>query len=334
MPSQKSSARHRGYCFTLHDYTDEEVEQLKAMDCKYMVGGFEKCPTTQRPHIQGYVYWENAKAFTACKRKFPNRTHLQVANGTADENYDYCTKTGKHAVEDAEPQTFFEIGTKPLSQKEKGRKGEEWYDEQMDYVKTGQKDKIASSLMLTQSRNIDYLLKKYEAERQGPLKPRRVLENYWFWGEAGTGKSRYAHLRYPGAHVKQCNKWWDKYDNTLPEHKVVIIEEISPVHEVLATHIKQWTDHYVTPVEVKNGGNTVRPEVFVVTSNYHPREIFTKDADLQPILRRFKVIEFKKDNSHKVLVRKAEEYFAAEKAKPDTTAEDDAAFLASFANAK
>lgn len=39
-----------------------------------------------------------------------------------------------------------------------------------------------------------------------------------------------------------------------------------------------------------------RPEVFVVTSNWNPREIWTDPHSLAPIERRFKVICFKYDD--------------------------------------
>lgn len=59
--------------------------------------------------------------------------------------------------------------------------------------------------------------------------------------------------------------------------------------QIGAQHMKQWADHYPFSAESKGASVKIRPKKIVVTSNYHPREIWTGDQDLLPILRRFKL---------------------------------------------
>ena len=48
----------------------------------------------------------------------------------------------------------------------------------------------------------------------------------------------------------------------------------------------------VRGTRIKGGQITLRPQLIIVTSNYHPKEIWTSPKDLDPILRRFKCESF------------------------------------------
>lgn len=120
--------------------------------------------------------------------------------------------------------------------------------------------------------------------------PNNGKHHLWYYGPSGTGKSHAAREEFPDAYFKQAQtKWWDGYrgeDN-------VIIEDFDIKHEYMGFHLKIWADKYWFPAEVKNGGLKARPKHIIVTSNYHPKEIWTDEKTLQPILRRFKVVRFR-----------------------------------------
>ena len=113
------------------------------------------------------------------------------------------------------------------------------------------------------------------------------LTNLWFWGEAGTGKTRKAWELEPELYTKGLNKWWDTYE----DQKTVLIDEWSPVYKIMTSHFKQWGDRYPFVAEIKGESRLIRPKRIIVTSNYTIQECF-EPTDVEPILRRFKQIHF------------------------------------------
>lgn len=122
------------------------------------------------------------------------------------------------------------------------------------------------------------------------LAPVDELASEWYYGETGTGKSKTARERFGHSlHNKAINKWFEGYTG----QETVLLDDFGPEHKCLGHHLKQWADHYEFQAETKGGTTTVRPKRIVVTSNYHPKEIWgDRPQDLGPILRRFKVTHF------------------------------------------
>lgn len=267
------NTRSRGWCFTINNYTEKDEAELKELKCVYMIYGHEVAPTTGTPHLQGYVYFKDAKTMKTVSKCIP-RASLHEANGTADHNYVYCTKDGVDIVE---------RGVRPKGHKGGGESNKERWDRARMAAQEGRFEDIDSDIYLRCYGTIKRI-------RMDELLVNKIYEDteqhmQWVYGKAGVGKSRYARETYPGAYLKTCNKWWDGYQG----EDVVIIEDFDKDHEKLCHHLKIWGDRYPFPAEVKGGQIKIRPKLIVITSNWHPAEIWSAPQDLEPILRRFEI---------------------------------------------
>ena len=95
-----SALRHpqtRHWCFTLNNYTDEDIERLQRLEgtVTYLVFGKEVAPTTGTPHLQGYVCFKQKKRRSAAMSVI-GRCHLDIKKGTPREASDYCKKEGDY----------------------------------------------------------------------------------------------------------------------------------------------------------------------------------------------------------------------------------------------
>lgn len=98
-----TDSRSRNWCFTLNNYTDEDIDKLVNSSYKYLIIGKEVAPTTNTPHLQGFIIFPNARRLSTLKADYNKTTHWEIARGTPEQNIEYCSKSGN----------FQEHGTKP-----------------------------------------------------------------------------------------------------------------------------------------------------------------------------------------------------------------------------
>lgn len=115
--------------------------------------------------------------------------------------------------------------------------------------------------------------------------------NEWIYGKAGVGKSFKARRENPGFYTKLMSELWEGYDN----QDVVILEDMDPFHVKLGYHLKIWADRYAFRARVLYGSIVARPKKIIVTSQYHPSEIWGEDSKTaEAICDRFKLIHLEK----------------------------------------
>lgn len=259
----------RNFCFTINNWTDDDVEFLKTVDCEYMIYGKE-VGDEGTPHLQGYVIFKNQRSVKGIVKIL--RGHISVAKGNIKQNISYCSKDGD----------VTEHGTRPLSV-EGGKAGKR---SDIDLVKEMVKEGKSLSDMAdvcTSYQSLKFAEKLISIkERKRDWKP----NVYWFYGSTGTGKTRTAVEMFPDAWMSGKNlKWWQGYDG----HENVIIDDFRgdfcTFHELL-----RILDRYQYTVEVKGGSRQLLAKNIVITAPKHPKYIYRgmleNDEAVDQLLRR------------------------------------------------
>ena len=204
------------------------------------------------------------------------RAHVEARKGTIQQAIEYCQKEGD----------WEEHGEKPKMPKEKGEGEKKRWRRIFEKAEEGDEDWLKEN-----EPNVAF---KHMATFRSHKKAKKEPLNYvdtpheWWVGPTGTGKSKKVWEEYPTHYAKEKNKWWCNYTG----QDTVVIEEADPKNmEHLADRLKVWADRYPFPGEIKGGRiEGIRPLKVIVTSNYTPEECFPNSNDLEPILRRFKVV--------------------------------------------
>jgi len=262
--------KHRSWIFTTNNYTDEDKNNAKRLNHKYLVYGLEVGEEKHTPHLQGYVQLKNPMTFDALNKHLQYRARIQVAKGSAAQNRTYCTKSGN----------FEEYGTVPSQ----GKRNDLNKIKEMVKQGTTMKEVCLAADTYQTIRFAETLLKYCE-------KPRNFKTYvYWFYGPTGTGKSRLAEEMFPDAYwCMDTNKWWEGYDG----HKTVIINDMRG--DFCKFHVLlNILDRYPFRVEVKGGSRQLLADTIIITTCKHPSELFLSrtDEDVGQLLRRIDNILF------------------------------------------
>lgn len=273
-------SKSRDYCYTINNYTDAHIELLQELDCAYVVYGKE-VGESGTPHLQGYVRFPTPRTMKSVINKIPG-AHIEIKKGTCEQAIAYCKKDG----------VVYERGEAPMTQSQKGDCNKRRFEEAFEAAKEGRHDDIPADLRTRYYATY----KKIREDHLTKPEPLTELQNEWRYGPTGTGKSRSAQELYPDAYLKKANtKWWDGYI----DQEVVIIDDFDKYHVQLGYELKIWLDHYPFIAERKGSSSMIRPKKIIITSNYHPSDIWDDQKTLDPVLRRVQLVKYGEEESPK-----------------------------------
>lgn len=257
----KVEPKHRGFCFTSYELDESFFETLRqTYPIKYMVIGKETCPSTQRKHLQGYMYFTNPRGLAGVKRIMKPR-HVEVAKGDATENFEYCSKE----------REFKEWGKRP----QQGERTDLEMIQEMIKKNNEPQLNIADEYF---SRWCQYgaRFEKYRAL----CRPKRnwVTEVYIYWGAPGNGKTRKARTRFPNIVPVIMNGDINApFVNGYNGEDEVLFDDFEPAVCSRAYMLK-LLDRYPMEANIKGGSINWAPKVVIFTTNHDPHEWYCEDG--------------------------------------------------------
>lgn len=270
----------RNFCFTLYlkgkdplvaitewkFFVKKALDKAKGYD--YCVAGAELCPSTGRLHMQGFIQCSKPKLASTVQKVLQDPTcHMEVARGTAQSNYDYCTKTGTKASESkckfpgAEPFVWGEMreteGGAPTTLEVFGAA----------LVEGKPLKEIAQEspgTFLRYSRGAQTLAAMFSKHRDY----KDPISVYVYQGVPRSGKS-YDALQQAIAtgkpfYKKPEGKWWDGYSG----EEVVFWDDFQSHTDLPIGLFCQWLDRGPCSVPYKGGFVALRATTFIITSMF------------------------------------------------------------------
>lgn len=263
-------AQSRRWCGTLNELPDgfSGEEWFKALEDKvaYAVGQLEIGENTGHEHLQFYVQLNRSQRLNWLKAQISDKAHWEQSKGSPEQARAYCMKEETRVAGPWEVGLWAKQGqTRGLAQA-------------VELVKGGAPLKtVAEDLPEVYIRHWRGL-KEWRTEllSRGPRQIGPEGPEVWvFWGPTGTGKSRRAHEQWPGAYWKlNSNKWWDGYIG----QDTVIFDDFKG--SAMTLHdFQRVVDRYPMEVETKGGTIHLSAARYVFTSNKHPADWYSAEAD-------------------------------------------------------
>lgn len=255
----------RNVCWTLNNFTAEEVEDIKAWGgVDYTIFG-EEVGDNGTPHLQGYTEFTKQMRLSALK-KLNNRIHWEKRQGTQKQAADYCKKDGK----------ITEIG----SLKKQGKRTDLEEIADLAINKEIPMVEVANTYPATYikySKGIEKIrCLQYTARTEKP-------KVYWRWGLAGTGKTRYCVENHPNHYIKDGSQWWDGYE----QQEAIIIDDFCgkwPFREFL-----RLLDRYAYQGQTKGGYIQINSPYIYITCEFEP-SAFWSGNELAQVMRRLESV--------------------------------------------
>jgi hypothetical protein len=246
-----------------------------SLECQFIIFQKEKCPESGKEHFQGFVQLKGRKRFNAVKELFGPRVHLERRKGPVKKAIAYCSKDESRV--DGPWRNGEANG--------QGKRKDLEYIQELIEKDVSEYD-IACEHFGTWCRNYR-AIREFKRMRMEQTVKTWDMENSWYWGEAGAGKTLAVHNAEPDLYCKISGKWFDGYKG----QEAVLIDDFTGDMDL--SLFLQMLDRFQIRVEVKGGTVPFLAKRVYVTSNLSPEECYPNATAEQHIAirRRFKTVK-------------------------------------------
>lgn len=266
-------AKSRGWCFTLNNYSNLEISELKLRfeGAVWYIIGEEIGHTTGTPHLQGAIYFKNAVVMP----KFNPRIHWEIMRGNCQQNRVYCSKE----------KVLVEFGECP----KKGKRSD--LKSIVEMLLDGASDKEIYAVHGDKALRINGCIARgrcslFEIKRNWEMDVRI------YYGAPGTGKTRavYEEFGIDNVYSKMVGKWWDGYKG----EGCVLIDDFDPTNcfDIQFDFYLKLLDRYPMMIEGKGCSCQFYSHTIIFTSNFDPEIWFAQKPNRDAFFRRVKSIKY------------------------------------------
>lgn len=276
-------SRVRNWCWT-RIINEQTVNQLinysdtigNHTDVRYCIFQLERCPSTQRLHLQGYMELNKSCRMAHVKEILQDTTvHLEVRRGSRDEARDYCRK------EESRIEGPFESGTWNKS----GSGNRTDLTEIKDKIEAGSTlVDIVSEHFTDYVRYSSGIEKAMFQLRKGIANRIRDVTVICLYGATGTGKTRHAFESFgeKGGFILDkvgSQLWFDGYQM----EDTLVIDDFD--NWIPFRMLLRLLDRYPVRLNVKGSTTWAFWTKVYITSNVHPKYWFANE-EFGPLERR------------------------------------------------
>lgn len=266
---ENQKTKIRGTFFTLNNYTDDDIKRMISLvigkeDSRYLVYQLEEGEVDHTPHVQGFFYFHNQIQLGTLNKALPTAHFMKPRCIKACIKY--CKKDKTRI---AGP---FEYGLMP----EQGRR-------------TDLEEVARKFLTLSMKEFVEQCPTEYVRYHRGLQALKMASTTHrdrntppivkWYWGNAGTLKTRTAFESHTTSYIKDGTTWWNGYEQQV----AIIIDDFDgkwPYRDLL-----RLLDRYPYQGQVKGDYVKINSPYIYITCE-HPPGMFWQGNELAQVNRR------------------------------------------------
>jgi len=253
--SKEATAKR--WLFTLFNYDESDPgDMIQTELVDYLIIGKEVCPTTGKPHLQGFACFKKPMRMSGLKKVLNKTAHWTKANGTPEQNRNYCSK-GEQPKEEwdllkekgptfGKNAEFAEFGTIPQHRGGGGNKCDRDAAKNAVCAEAMEADTVCAGMVILK-RELPYDYLRFGESMERNLKRSKTdafiapyelaqfqrvplifeKKSVLLWGPSNTGKTSYALAHFKNAllvsHV-------DKLKQLSPDNDGIVFDDMAFKH--------------------------------------------------------------------------------------------------------